>query len=504
MANVATLTAKMVMDVSGFTAGSNRVASDLGKMKGIAAGMGSMFAGISAGMLAATAATTALNAAASAVRATFSAIGEEMKHGFGLAMQAESAETSFRVLLGDAEKAKALMKDIQNFTMATPFTMQGSLDSVKKLMGAGVTEDRMMSTLRMLGELSGGNTEALGLMAHTYGEVMSKTRVLSSEMNQISAAGINMRQALADEAGVAVSDLSKAIEAGKVSSINFHNALVKLSTTKYKGGLEAASKDIQGSWDRIKEIRDDLDRKVVESLAKKWGIAETANELASLADLMKNAAVPVIVDGFSKMADGAFEFADNLRAIGLLMPTAFEVAGGASGMGQWAGRLAGGGVTSEQLAGINTKRDIQAAFAAARAAGRAHDANKPPLAAPERMGGAGFAMPDINRLFVGSGAKTTLRAIGNIFEDIGFASGRVASRFSIRSGETQEQKPTGALVAGSSEAFSAIIRSMFGQDKGKEELKTLMAIEKAVGVSGKAVVEAIKNQITGVLGALGT
>jgi hypothetical protein len=214
------------------------------------------------------------------------------------------------------------------------------------------------------------------------------------------------------------------------------------------------------------------------------------------------------VDGFSSMADAAFDFADNLRAIGMLAPNAAEAAGGLTGLGTWAGRLSGNAMFNDQftkdLAGINTKRDIKAAFSVARQLANNHDANKPELAAPERMGGAGFAMPDLNRLFVGSGAKTTMRAIGNIFEDIGFAGGRVASRFGIRGGEAQERKPTGALVAGSSEAFSAIIRSMFGQDKGKEELKTLMAIEKAVGVSGKAVVEAIKNQITGVLGALGT
>jgi hypothetical protein len=281
---------------------------------------------------------------------------------------------------------------------------------------------------------------------------------------------------------------------------------VKLATGKYAGNLDAASKTMQGAWDRIKEIRDALDREVMQSLAEKWGLAETGDELASLADLMKSVAVPAIVDGFSSMADAAFDFADNLRAIGTLMPDLSVLATGGphAFAAQFAGRFANAAFDPTILGGINTKRDIKTAFSVARQLANAHDANKPPLAAPERMGGAGFAMPDLNRLFVGSGAKTTMRAIGNIFEDIGFAGGRVASKFGIRGGEAQERKPTGALVAGSSEAFSAIIRSMFGQDKGKEELKTLMAIEKAVGVSGKAVVEAIKNQITGVLGALGT
>lgn len=496
MANVATLTAKMVFDIGNYTANANKVINDTNKLKGV------MAAGAVGGM-ALAASLKAVEMAGQAVSTVFRAIASEVQHGLGIAMMVESAETKFRVLLKSGEKAKALMKEINSFTLATPFSMEGTLAGTQKLMGAGVPTNRLMGTMRMLGEISGGNAETFGVLSHTYGEVMAKGRVMASEMNQISSAGINMREALAKEAKVGVQDLSKAIEAGKVSAIDFHNALHELATGKYKGGLQEAGKDLKGIMDRLSEIRDQFSGGVMAGISERMGLKELGNDFAELAEGLSQTFVPAIVGEFEKLSDAAFDLMDNLRALGTLAPSAGDIANGMGGLGSWMARLSTTDFQST-LAGINTKRD----FANGRNA----------LKTAAGMVGGGNELPESKRkeksLFTDLGksiGSAVAMDLGKALAGVGGSFGNVAQsgydtfRKSLLEppAPLEERKPTGALVAGSSEAFSAIIRSMFGEDKKKPELEKMERIIKATERGAKDVVEAIKGQITGILGAVG-
>jgi tape measure domain-containing protein len=483
----------MVFDIGNYTSNANKVINDTNRLKGV------MAAG-AAGGLAMAASLKAIEIAGRGVSAVLRGIANEVRHGFGVAMMTESAETRFRVLLKSAEKAKALMKDVRSFTLATPFSMEGTLGGTKQLMGAGVPEKRLMPTMRMLGELSGGNTETFGLLAHTYGEVMSKGRVLASEMNQVSAAGINMRDALAKEAGVSVTDLAKKIESGTVTAENFHNALHSLATGKFKGGLQEAGKDLQGIINRLSEVRDQFSGSLMTGLADKMGLKDLGKDFADLAEGLSSVVAPKMVDSFGMIADAAFDLVDNLRGINMV-DQHFRQA-----MLNPLHSISVDRMISD-LANINTKRDVMNARTVLRTAAGAAGGNGE-LPKSQRLStltwdkiGSG-----LSKLFgsIGSGGDTGAAwrmSLGSILGGTGAAFGRVGDRFAL-GGKAEERKPTGALVAGSSEAFSAIIRSMFQNDKKKEELAELKAITKGVDKAKDAIVEAIKGQITGVLGAL--
>ena len=568
MANVATLTAKMAFDASGFMSTSKRVIGELQSLQkwaglagiststlttaftvGGAAGVG--FAGAMAGV------KTAL----AGVQAIAGAVAGEMQHGMGLAMAAESAQSQFKVLLGSLEKAKGLMKDLQSFTLQTPFTMEGSLGAAKVLMGTGVPQERMMSTMRMLGEIAGGNTETFNGLAVVYGQVMSKGKLLAQDFNQIAERGINMRDVLAKELKIKVKDLADTMQEGKITATDFHNALHALATGKYQGSLEESTKTLQGAMDRLSEIRDTFSRDVMTGVGKNWGLTATANDLANFAEGLQAKVVPDVVSAFDMMGNAVFDFADNLRAVARLSPQVGE------NVGTWLGRISAKDVFSPAgtfggIHDINTKRDVLDYLRSIRQAGAETSANRTPLAESARMDtpgavnnagrqaffdalggsvfknvkplGGGFAdflamakamnkvpsgmlgkhplefarhMMEIERNNGGNVSpvslargRNMLRSLFGVGSDVGRAFGDVGDRFRIRGETPRERKPTGALVAGSSEAFSAIIRAMFGQEKRKEELETLKSIKGAVEKAGTETVQAIKNQITGILG----
>ncbi len=497
MANVATLTAKMVMDVSGFSSGANKAIGTLDHLKGgVGALSASMVAG-AAGGIAMAAAMKTLDVAMAGVGATFRLVAGEMQHGFGLAMEAESAETSFAVLLHSAEKAKKLMGEINSFTLSTPFSTAGTMGATKALMGAGVAQENLMSTMRMLGEISGGNTETFGGLATVYGQVMAKGKLLSQDFNQVAERGINLRKVLATELHVGLADVSKMMEAGKVSSTDFHNALHRLATEDFAGSLEASSMTMKGAFDRLGEIRDSFDRDVMMGLSEKWGITSTANDLANFAEGLKSDVVPKVVNAFDAMSTAAFDLVDNMRAIQLLTP-----------LGQMEATLKNPTANPftrlrDDLAKINTKRDFNDALRGVRDAGAKSAANRAPLPESKRMEKSLFTDLGTNiGAGVANGLMGGLMKAGGSLGTVGMAGAHEMARKFLTPETGPEYKPTGALVAGSSDAFSAIIRSMTGADRNSDTKRTAVATEKALEKLDrmtKEIVDAVKGQISGIV-----
>jgi tape measure domain-containing protein len=514
MANVATLTAKMVMDVSGFLSGANKVGSSLKGIKGdvdsASSGFGKMFGAVTAGSLASAAAIKTLSLATRGIGLALNEIGR----GFKLAAAAETAESGFKVMLGSAEKAKAMMKDLAAFTLATPFSTEGTHDVANTLLGVGVDDQKLVGTMTTLGNIASGNTEKLKGLAVVYGQVQSKGKLLAQDFNQIAERGINMRQVLANEVGVSVKDLAKTMEAGKITFEDFHNALVELSKTKYKGMLDEKNKTMQGAIDRIGEVRDSFARDVAMGVGKHFGATATAGDLANFAEGLSAKVLPEFVGGLIAATDSLFTFADNMRGLAMFLNPAAGVnmsdvrkkRSGMRGMYFPEYEMKPGTSFFEQLGKIDTRRDFRKYLEDVKAAGAEAIKNKANLPGPSRIQGQTW-----EELFKGAawiGGKMVGRdgfempsEFRNIGNRVGNAFGRVRDRFAI-DGKGQERQPTGALVAGSSEAFSAIIRSMFGKDNAKAELAELKSIKAAVEKTGKSVVDAIEKQITGVLGML--
>ena len=69
----------------------------------------------------------------------------------------ERMTAQFEVMLGGADKAKAMVESIQKLAASTPLASMGITDSVKTLLQMGVAGDKVISTVRMLGDVAGGD-----------------------------------------------------------------------------------------------------------------------------------------------------------------------------------------------------------------------------------------------------------------------------------------------------------------------------------------------------------
>ena len=110
-----------------------------------ASGVGSL---LSAGARAATSLPVVAGGAIGAL-----GIGAFLAESIKMAASVEDTQTTFRVMLGDITKARALYSDIRKFSTETPMTTTEVTDAAQLLLGSGVNQSQIIPTLRVLGDV---------------------------------------------------------------------------------------------------------------------------------------------------------------------------------------------------------------------------------------------------------------------------------------------------------------------------------------------------------------
>lgn len=137
----------------------------------------------------------------------------------------ENMTTQFKVMLGSADKANAMVESIQKLAASTPLTSMGITESARTLMQFGVAADKVIPTVRMLGDVAGGNQERLNRLAYALGQTTSRGKLTGSELMQYTEAGFNPLKIMEKnaekfglKAGISAEELSKKVSQGAISA----------------------------------------------------------------------------------------------------------------------------------------------------------------------------------------------------------------------------------------------------------------------------------------------
>lgn len=161
----------------------------------------------------------------------------------------EQASISFRVLLGDEERAAKLVNDIQNLANVTPMTSSGLQENAKLLLNFNaVTEDEIIPTLRMLGDITGGNQIKMDSMTLAFAQCASAGRLMGQDLLQMVNAGFNPLQIISEKTGKSIGALKDEMSEGKIS-VDMVKQAFKDATAeggRFYGMMEAQSQSKTG------------------------------------------------------------------------------------------------------------------------------------------------------------------------------------------------------------------------------------------------------------------
>lgn len=179
----------------------------------------------------------------------------------------QQLEIAFSTMLGNKQKADALMQQLIDTAATTPFGMNDIANSAKQLLAYGAEADKVNETLVRLGDIAAGLSIPINDLAYLYGTTMVQGRLYTQDLNQFLNRGIPLVDELAKQFGVTKGEVKQLVEQGKVGFPEVEKAIVAMTSegSKFGGLMEAQSKSITGQISNLEDAVEQMINEVGKS-----------------------------------------------------------------------------------------------------------------------------------------------------------------------------------------------------------------------------------------------
>ena len=295
--------------------------------------------------------SSAIGVAVGLVRKSISGLAVAVKEAFKF----ETAIANFKTLTGSIEEARRHVAELRQFAASNPLTFDDVAKASKTLLSFGISVNEVMPSLKVLGDISMGNSEKFKALALAFGQCKSAGRLMGQDLLQMINQGFNPLTVIAQETGRSMAELKDIMSQGGIS---FEMVAAAFQKATEEGGLfhdalKNASETGDGMISKMKDTWDTTVRDVGEAFADtaKEGIGTLTEELKKLNE-----------DGTIKSwAEGAAQALNTvikaLSATGSLIGNLYKYSGAKDlvnfghgllegargGIGAFIGTLAGGG-----------------------------------------------------------------------------------------------------------------------------------------------------------------
>ena len=173
----------------------------------------------------------------------------------------EQLEVSFSTLLRSQTQAKALLQEIREYGTVTPYDTEGLSKAAQTMLSFGISQERVMPTLRQLGDVAMGSQDKLSRLTLAFSQMSAAGRVTKEDLNQMIDAGFNPLQVISQQTGESIGTLFDKVSRGQVSvhqianafadatdkGGQFHNMALNMSDT-----LSGKIAKMSDGWDNLK------------------------------------------------------------------------------------------------------------------------------------------------------------------------------------------------------------------------------------------------------------
>ncbi len=190
-----------------------------------------------AGVKAATAGLAAMGAAGAA------AIGAFVVTSSQAAASIEDLAIQFEVLTGSAKASKDLLKAFREEEKKSSLSTEDYANAAKTLLAFGGSLDDTLPSLKMLADVSMGNSERFGNLATAFAQTTAAGRLMGQEVLQFVNAGFNPLEQIARDTGKSMADLKKEMEDGKISVQMVKQAFINATSEggRFYGAIDKGS-----------------------------------------------------------------------------------------------------------------------------------------------------------------------------------------------------------------------------------------------------------------------
>lgn len=170
----------------------------------------------------------------------------------------QQIETSLEVLLGNKEKATALMNEVKDFAKVSPLDLKSTAAATQMMLGFNIEVEKVPRYLKAIGDISMGNTQRFNSLTLAFSQMSATGKLMGQDLNQMINAGFNPLQAIADKTGKSISSLKEDMSKGAISAQMVQDAFISATEAggKFYQMSQKASETING---QISMLQDAID-----------------------------------------------------------------------------------------------------------------------------------------------------------------------------------------------------------------------------------------------------
>lgn len=310
MASNYTLSVKIEGDESDFNDAMKRVQDALGKTDD-SLKEGSNNAGIFGGVLKAnlvsSAITGGLNLLKSGIQNVVSAIGSLSGDLSESSKAWQTFETNASTKHSQSE-IQAVKKELQDFATATIYSSSDMASTYSQLDAVGVASaQNLVKAFGGLAAASADPAQAMSTLSQQATQMAAKPKVAWEDFKLILEQSPAGMAAVASEMGVSVQDLITNIQAGKVSTTDFFNAIEKAGTSDKFTKMATEYKTVDQAMDGLRETAVNKLQPAFDMISQ-VGINAISGVSDSLDGINIDGLATAMLPAFQSLADAATNF----------------------------------------------------------------------------------------------------------------------------------------------------------------------------------------------------
>lgn len=215
----------------------------------------------------------------------------------------EDAQISFSVLSGSKEAGKAMVSQLQKFSLATPFSFEKVLPSAMQAKAFGIEDKDLIPTLRVLGDVSAALNQPIQDIVYLYGTLKTQNRAFAIDIRQFAMRGIPIYEELAKVLRKDTTEVMKLVEEGKVGFAEVQKAFANMTGVggRFYDMMEQRSRSLSGRFMALKDLYQIFSTKLGGEVSDKLGIkpiiTNIVDYLSDVEDRWKD--VSSLIEGFT-------------------------------------------------------------------------------------------------------------------------------------------------------------------------------------------------------------
>lgn len=170
------------------------------------------------------------------------------KNAIDTASKFETLAVSFEVLAGGAEAGKKLTDQIIELASKTPLTTEALSDGARTLLSFGESAEEVVNDLKLLGDITGGNTQRMQSLTLAFAQVGSTGRLAGQDLLQMINAGFNPLAIISEKTGKSMAKLKDEMSKGLITFNDVKMAMIDATSAggRFYGMMDKQSSTLNG------------------------------------------------------------------------------------------------------------------------------------------------------------------------------------------------------------------------------------------------------------------